>query len=288
MNRKDLEEVCQEIGIDSELLINSVNRISKHLRVNTLRINEQQFEELLRFTELSVKRVNFLKHPVYEVLKGRPGNTFLHTFGFVFSQSLSSMLPVFILKPEEKSCVLDICAAPGAKTTLCAELMKNTGAIIAVEQNKKRMEALVSNLRRMGMLNVCCWHKDATQINPKPIFDHVIVDPPCSSLGVSSGYKIFSKRAMKKLTKKQKLLLNVGWEFLKPNGTLVYSTCTLTYAENEKLIEEFVKDKGAAIEEIDTSKFPGSRKGLDGLGIRLIPWEFKSEGFFIALLRKEG
>lgn len=279
-----------------------IMHIKKHLRPNTLRLTAQQFEDLVEnYTNLELERVSWLKHPVYEVKSGTPGKTFLHENGLCFSQSLSSMLPVLILNPQPGKKLFDCCAAPGAKTTLAAELMQNTGGILAVEKDSKRIPALVANLKRMGIINTCVWHKDARLIEPHEVFDYAIVDPPCTALGTGKklamlkpglcngiNLPINNTFKVEPLLKKQKKLLKKAWECLKPGGILVYSTCTLTIEENENNIKWLLETTDAMEEKIKAEDYPGAIKGQDGIGIRLDPYQIRSEGFFIAKIKKPG
>jgi 16S rRNA (cytosine1407-C5)-methyltransferase len=172
--------------------------------------------------------------------------------GRLYWQSPSSTLPATILAPAANERVLDMCAAPGSKTTQMAAIMENTGEITAVEAVKNRFYKLKSVCTLTGSANVRCILTDARRFRcSEPLYDKVLVDAPCSSEGRfntadkdSFGY--WSPRKIKEMAHKQKGILLNAARCLKPGGTLVYSTCTFAPEENETVVDWFLrKTKGS-------------------------------------------
>ncbi|MEM4368629.1 MAG: hypothetical protein QXO21_06435, partial [Candidatus Anstonellales archaeon] len=132
VKNREFIELCKILNYDPEYFVSSISNIDSYLRVNRLFVDEKKFIKLINLVDgLKLERLKWLDFPVYKIVEGNPGKTFLQKFGYVFIQSLSSMLVPILLSPNERDIILDMCAAPGAKTTLCADLMNNKGCIIA-------------------------------------------------------------------------------------------------------------------------------------------------------------
>lgn len=162
--------------------------------------------------------------------------------GWLYRQSLSSLLPVVILNPQAGDRVLDFCAAPGSKTTQIAAQTKQSGELVAVEAIRPRFYKLKSVCALLGADNVSFKLTDARRFRSEDVFDKVLVDAPCSSEGrfkaqepKSVGY--WSLRKIKEMAHKQKGLLLSASRFLKSGGVLVYSTCTFAPEENEAVVD---------------------------------------------------
>ena len=295
-----VEEVLDGLGVDSREYLKAIPRIPVHLRQNSLKFPGEGFRELVKELDglvLEEERIGKEKPRVFRVVEGIPGKTIAHSLGLLFVQTLSSMLPPIALglgsiKEKKGIRVLDSCAAPGAKTSLTAELMDNNGAILAVEKKKERVNVLGSNLKRMGVVNCCVWHMDSEELMIHEKFDYAIVDPPCSNLGTASGTERINPYNMEKLVRKQRRILENAFEALKPGGVLSYSTCTITELENEENIGWLMEKRDDA--ELDSriaqnlEGISGLEKGIDGIGIRAYPHKINSEGFFVALVKKVG
>lgn len=165
--------------------------------------------------------------------------------GLFSIQALTSLLPSKVLNPSENSFVIDMTASPGIKTCLLAQEMSNEGTILAIEKSKNRLSALKANLVRMGVFNTIILNFDATKVHRLKIqADYILLDAPCSGTGLKlSKNKRLEPRLIKDITrlaKQQKILLESGWQRLKENGTLVYSTCSLEPEEGEILIHDFL------------------------------------------------
>lgn len=170
--------------------------------------------------------------------------------GLVYIQGLSSIACVYALNPQREEKVLDLCAAPGSKTSLISSLMENTGLIVAVEKNKTRVQKLEANLARLGVTNTKIIHEDGYMLPAKypeynGYFDKVLVDAPCSNEGYivlsdPHSYAFWNKNKYKDMVWQQKGLIKAGFEMLRPGGVLIYSTCTLSVEENEGVVDWLV------------------------------------------------
>ncbi len=158
--------------------------------------------------------------------------------GAYATQSRAAMLVARTLAPEPGERVLDLCAAPGGKTTHLSALMRGEGAIVAVERHQGRASALRRTAERMRATNVTVEVGDAARYTTSEPFDRVLVDPPCSGLGTLQSHPDLRWRAspesIESLAKAQREILDAGARALRPGGTLVYSTCTLSSRENEQ------------------------------------------------------
>ncbi len=199
--------------------------------------------------------------------------------GLFYIQSLSSMLPILTLNPQENEKILDIAAAPGSKTTQMAAIMHNTGQIVANDNSRIRGYKLQANLKTQGVTNttvVISAGQTLWQQYPE-YFDRALVDAPCSMEGTFTTsnpktYEHWEVKAIKELVQRQKWLLRSAISATKPGGTIVYSTCTLEPEENEKIIEWILKKEQGKLELVESPT-------------TIYPTPIM-EGFFIAKLKK--
>ena len=215
--------------------------------------------------------------------------------GAFLAQSRAAMLVARALAPEAGERVLDLCAAPGGKTTHLAALMGGRGEIVAVERNRARAAALQRTAQRMRAENVRVELADARHRRTAgESFDRVLVDPPCSGLGTLQAradlrWRV-SPQAATEMAGVQRKILDAGAEALRPGGVLVYSTCTISPNENEHVITEFLDSNADFSLEDLSSMLPGSISGepLDGLPgtVLTLPYRDRTAGFFIARLRR--
>ncbi len=283
-----------------EILSYAAKPLPDAIRVNTLKISVKKF---LQITELGLEKINWYRYAFIVKNQATLGNTLEHALGYVYSQSLASMLPVLAMKPRKNEKILDLCAAPGSKTTQIAQHMQNTGVIIANDIHYKRLKALASNLQRCGVMNTLVIQKRGEKLykltNEK--FDKVLVDAPCSGEGTvrkdESAWNNWSYGKVSYFSKLQKKLIVSAFNMLKPNGILVYSTCTLAPEENESVIDYLLsKFDNAKLEKI---KIGGVklRPGIVEFGkfrfseevkkcVRVLFQDLNSEGFFLAKIRK--
>ena len=194
----------------------------------------------------------------------------LYREGAYAAQSRGAMLVARALDPRPGERVLDLCAAPGGKTTHIAALMGCEGEIVAVERHAKRAQALQRTCERVRAASVRVQIADARRFTTEQPFDRVLVDPPCSGLGTLQGHPDLRWRmtpaAIEELARAQKEILAAARAAVTPGGTIVYATCTLSPAENEAVV---------------------SASGLQVKSERLVlPHRDRTDGFYIAVLRR--
>ena len=189
--------------------------------------------------------------------------------GAYVAQSRASMLVARALDPQPGERVLDLCAAPGGKTTHLAALMGNEGEIVAVERHAGRAGALRRTCERVRATNVAVTVGDAARFEAGEPFDRVLVDPPCSGLGTLQGHPDLrwrsSPAAIERLAGTQRAILRAAVAALRPGGTLVYSTCTLSPRENEE------QAAGAGLR-VESERL-------------VLPHRDRTDGFYIARMR---
>ena len=182
------------------------------------------------------------------------------------------MLVAEKVAPKHGETVMDVCAAPGGKTTAIAERMNNTGKIIASDIYRRKLDLIDKEARRLGITNIETRSWDATRVDSSMLHraDRVLVDAPCSGLGVvrrkpEIKYKAFTEE-MDLLPKKQLAILSASSNYVKPGGTLVYSTCTINPAENEKVTDAFLK-RNPSFEKVERTLLLPNINGTDGFFI---------------------
>jgi 16S rRNA (cytosine967-C5)-methyltransferase len=220
--------------------------------------------------------------------------------GAFIAQSRAAMLVSCMLAPAPGERVLDLCAAPGGKSTHLAALMEGRGELMAVERNRRRAAALKRTAERMRAANVNVEIADAALPREPASFDRVLVDPPCSGLGTLQARPDLrwraSPEAIEQMRPIQAQILAVGADALRPGGLLVYSTCTVSPTENELLILDFLDSHPEFAPEDLATELPtlalrglptsdGSRAQTAG-SLLTLPHRDGTAGFFIARLRK--
>jgi len=285
----------------------SFSYLRKSIRVNTLKID---VDALVKRVSKEWKLVPvpwcaegfWIEHRGEGDEKRRDvGNLVEHALGYIYIQEASSMIPPLVLDPKPGERVLDMCAAPGSKTTQLAAMMNNKGVLVANDVTGVRLAALGVNLQRCGVRNVIMNRMQGFRIKDLE-FDRVLVDAPCSGTGtIRKSLKtidMWNPKLASHLAKTQRSLIRAGFELLKPGGTLVYSTCTLEPEEDEGIIDWLLsKYDNASVEEIELDglkrspavvEFEG-RKYSDEVKkcLRIWPQDNDTEGFFVAKLKKQ-
>ena len=210
--------------------------------------------------------------------------------GTAYVQNRASMLPAVVLAPEAGETVLDMCAAPGSKTTQIGAMMGNTGRVVCWDLYPHKVKLLAENAKRLGLANVFPSVHDATKIEGNNIaaFNRVLLDAPCSGLGVL-GRKIEIRWRRKEndlaaFPPLQEKLLDAAAKAVKPGGILVYSTCTLERAENEEQVAAFL----ARHENFEQVPFTAGEKNAPTGMLTLWPDTDGCDGFFVAKLRRKA
>jgi 16S rRNA (cytosine967-C5)-methyltransferase len=279
-----------ELGADrARSLLAAVNRPAEAaLRANTLVAKREQV-----LAELPVSARGVAEAPegivVQEAFDAFAAPLFRR--GAIMPQSRASIAVARMLAPEPGERVLDLCAAPGAKTTHLAALMAGRGELRAVERNAKRADGLRRTLARMHASWARVEVGDAAALASDGDYDRVLVDPPCSGLGTLQSRPDLRWRTspdrIRELAVLQARILAAGARATRPGGTLVYSVCTITAAEGEGVISTFLntlREWGALPPRGDD---PWAHAVTDSGGVQLLPDRDGTDGFYIARLRRE-
>ncbi|WDF25610.1 16S rRNA (cytosine(967)-C(5))-methyltransferase RsmB [Fusobacterium nucleatum] len=215
------------------------------VRVNKLKYSEEEFEEFLKEKDIQIiKKVD----TVYYVNSGLIINSEEFKAGKIIAQDASSYLAAKNLGAMPNELVLDICAAPGGKTAVLAEEMKNSGEVIAIDIHQHKIKLIDTNMKKLGIDIVKAIVMDARNVNKQGRkFDKILVDVPCSGYGVirKKPEILYSKNRenVEELAKLQLEILNSAADILKDGGELIYSTCTITAEENTDNIEKFLEER---------------------------------------------
>ena len=229
-----------------------------------------------------------------------PGSTLEYFLGHYHPQAITSVLPVLALDPQPGELVLDLCAAPGGKTSHMAERMRNQGLILANDVRPDRLKALRGKLDRLGVMNAAVTMYRGEQYPGAVRPQRVLVDAPCSAEGTLRAPEAFRRRPangfLRRISGLQRRLLRRALELVVPGGVVVYSTCSYAPEENEEVVAEVLEAMpGVSLEEIDLPvehspglrawngrRFPPSIERC----VRVYPHQLDGTGFFIARLVK--
>ncbi|MDD2217179.1 MAG: 16S rRNA (cytosine(967)-C(5))-methyltransferase RsmB [Eubacteriales bacterium] len=266
-----------DVAFVEELLIAGNKTPELTIRLNWLKV-------------LKPDLIKLLEEKGFEVTQGKICDNALHVKGSallesnlykegMFSvQDEASMLVSVMLDPKHGDTIVDVCAAPGGKTLAVAERMNNTGQIIAMDIYKRKLGIIDKEAKRLGVKNIVTKTWDATKTDPEMVekADRVLVDAPCSGLGVirrkpEIKYKKQSTE-MEMLPKKQLSILKSSARYVKPGGILIYSSCTINKAENQDVIDEFLRTS------VEFKKLEA---------IQLLPNVNGTDGFFICKMQRE-
>lgn len=289
-------------GDDPEDIVCSVD--SRSLRVNSLKSSDEELLSRLRARGVRLSEIGFLQHAYRFEADFSLGATEEYLLGLYYLQEAASQLPVLVLEHALARCgvrldeasVLDMCAAPGSKTTQLAAAMDNRGSVVALDADRRRVEALANNLERCGVSNTHAFHKDALFADDLGLqFDAVLLDAPCSG-NFCSERGWLDKRRMgdpKQMASVQRELLEVAFRVLKPGGVLVYSTCSLEVEEDEMVVDHVpvevasLVETGLSVGSPAASSFDGVEFREDvSLARRLWPHRDGTQGFFVAAFVK--
>jgi NOL1/NOP2/sun family putative RNA methylase len=270
---------------------------TQYIRVNTLKTSKADLMRRLQSKGFELK--NTVVPEVLAVKKAPlvTGATTEYLLGHYYIQDLSSCMAVDALDITPGQLVLDVAAAPGGKTTFMAQKMNNSGAIIAIEPNSRRARSMSFNLARCGVYNTCILKTDALQVvDFETKFDRVLLDAPCSCEGVIAkdpSRKIsHTPQDVDYCSRMQQRLIQAAASSVKPDGILVYSTCSFAPEENEMVVDRLLQDfSNITVEPIEYGSSGLTRFGDlifdDQLrnARRLYPHLHDTTGFFIARLR---
>lgn len=263
---------------------------SIYLRTNTLKISRDELIEKLKENGLKVYKVSIIDEAIrVENLKDIENNE-LFKEGLFTIQDISSMMASKVLNPKENSNALDVCSAPGGKTTHIATLMNNTGKVISRDVFEHKLKLINNTVNRLGLTNVEVENFDASILDENSInkFDYVLADVPCSGLGIirrKPEIKYKSKAEIKDLPVLQRKILENASKYVKVGGSLLYSTCTILDSENIEVINNFLKENDnfelVPIDEVNVD-LDNQEKGY----LKIYPNIHGMDGFFIAKLKR--
>lgn len=296
---ENIYDMFSPIMVD-KILTGMINDRYTTLRVNTILYNAQDFMKYCKQNNIKFERVLWYSDGF--IIKNKKEKDIqkldIYEKGYIYLQSLSSMIPPIVLNPKSGEKVLDLTAAPGSKTTQLAAFMQNQGYILANELDKIRCERLKYNVDVQGANIVEIINNRGEKIGEqyKEQFDKVLLDAPCSGEGRFSSksvrtYRNWSTRTVKDLSKLQKKLFQSAYTALKPNGMMVYSTCTLNKQENEQVLDWAIKNLHVKMVDIEVkiqNTMPAFTENVEPSihkAIRVLPSK-DMEGFFVAKLKK--
>jgi 16S rRNA (cytosine967-C5)-methyltransferase len=263
------------------------------VRLNTLKSSQEEILAKLEAEGVKLEKTEPLKH-AYKVLQTKQPlmKTTSYKEGLFYVQDKASCFAAEAADPQPDVTVLDVCAAPGAKTTYLAQLMRNRGAIYSLDYSTRRMKTWKLEIRRMGISIAESMISDARGSLPLNVdADVAVLDPPCTSTGVfgrvpSAKWRL-SKKSIEKMTEFQWQMINNIAENVKSGGVLAYSTCSVMVEENEMVIERFLKcHPEFSLTDINPKLGSPGLRGLTKCQ-RLYPHLHESNGFFIAKMKKE-
>ncbi len=270
------------------------------LRINPLK---GEMELFLKENPFSLSPVVWEENGYYYEADDRPGKHPYHEAGVYYIQEASAMVPVTYLAPQPGERILDLCAAPGGKSTQIAAAMKGKGLLVCNEIHPARAKILSENIERMGVRNAIVVNHSPDELAKhfQGYFDAVLVDAPCSGEGMfrknDDAQNEWSPENVSMCGKRQDEVLMYAAQMLSPGGRLVYSTCTFAPEENEGSISRFLKEhkeftivsaeKKEGMEPGNPAWTHEPAEGIDNT-IRLWPHKIKGEGHYVAVLKKEG
>jgi len=294
-----IETWVEEFGVDETRKMCEENILPPYqtARVNLMKASREEVIKMLEDEGIEAEEGNLSPFAI-EIQKGNVAFTNAFKEGYLSIQDESSMLVAQALGVSEGEHILDTCAAPGGKSTHIAELLNGTGSVTALDLHKHKVKLIQEQATRLGLENIETKALDARKAPEElegRLFDRVLVDAPCSGLGVIRRKPdiLLRKSAsdVSNLQRVQKSILDEASKLVKPGGTLVYSTCTVGHDENIDVVNSFLNEHNdyeldqSLIEHLP-SKLKESNTVQKGF-IQLLPHYFGTDGFFIARLRKK-
>lgn len=269
-----------EYGVEftEELLAAGNETPQNTIRLNWLKAKKEDLVEGLEARGFEVEQGKHSPNALYVKGSGLLDTEF-YKHGLFSVQDESSMMVAEKMDPKHGEVIMDVCAAPGGKTMAIAERMNNTGRVISSDVYRRKLDLIDREAHRLGIRNVETRPWDATRVDSSMVgkADRVLVDAPCSGLGVvrrkpEIKYKAKSDE-MDLLPRKQLAILSASAQYVKVGGTLVYSTCTVNPYENERVVEDFLKKNGRfKIQE----------------SVQLLPNKDGTDGFFICVMKDDS
>ena len=270
----------------------------EHEKYQALRLNPLKKDDMHIITEkvkqtFQLQPVPWAENGYYYTKEYQPGKHPWHEAGLYYIQEPSAMAPVTLLSPQPGERILDLCAAPGGKSTQIASAMEGEGLLVTNEIHPARAKILSENVERMGIRNACVLNETPEHLADifEEYFDRILVDAPCSGEGMfrkdPKAISEWSEANLKLCSERQKRILSDIWDSLKPGGFLIYSTCTYNPGENEAILEWITEElEGTSIkmEHSFNTITPATSKAF---GYHFYPHKTRGEGFFIGVMQKQ-
>ncbi|WNS46142.1 RsmB/NOP family class I SAM-dependent RNA methyltransferase [Paenibacillus sp. MMS20-IR301] len=288
-----MERMKALLGNEYEAYVDTYNQAPYGgIRVNTLKISVDELRERSPFV---LEPIPWCPSGFYTEVGERPGKHPYYHAGLYYIQEPSAMAPVELLDVQPGHRVLDLCAAPGGKSTQIAAKLQGEGLLISNDLHPERTKALAKNLELYGVRNGIVLNESPERIAAAfpGFFNRILIDAPCSGEGMfrkdEDMVKQWEPGTPAKYAEMQREILRSAAAALQPGGTMVYSTCTFALEENEEMIAEFL----SAYPQYSLVPVPGTGSFTAGLGplpgaARLWPHKVKGEGHFMAVLRHDG
>lgn len=261
------------------------------LRVNTLKISPEEF---VKITSLKLHPVAWVNNGFYYEGEERPAKDPYYYAGLYYLQEPSAMTPAHMLPVVPGDKVLDLCAAPGGKSTELGAKLKGKGILVSNDISNSRARALLKNLELWGIENICVTSEEPRKLKSAfgSFFDKILVDAPCSGEGMfrkdGDMVKSYEEHGPEYYAAIQREIVGHAVDMLAPGGLMMYSTCTFSVCENEDIIRLILENH----EDMELVKLPLFEGASDGIGLsgclRLFPHKIKGEGHFMALLKKKS
>ena len=277
--------------------------IKTAIRLNTLKNSIEETLQALQHKKVVLEKIPWLKSGYYADFRDQsPGALLEHMLGYYYIQGVPSMTAVEVLDPQPNEVVADLAAAPGGKTTHLAQIMKNSGLVIAVEQDRLRIDSLRSNILRCGVTNSIVLRGDAKKLEGLGLEpSKILLDAPCSGEGlipIDPSRKTSKTMAdIQYCATREDDLLDAAIRKLTPGGQIVYSTCSIAPEENEYIVDNILR-RYPEIQVVPITSDFGSPGYTTPYGVQLddslkhsrrfLPHLHGTEGFFICKMEKEN
>ncbi|MCK5762620.1 MAG: 16S rRNA (cytosine(967)-C(5))-methyltransferase RsmB [Clostridiales bacterium] len=288
-----VERMINDFGIEETKELLKSNNAMPYLsiRTNTLKITRDDLLKKLIYLGIDAKPSEYLSEAIIIESLNQVDlfNTKLFKKGNFVAQDLSSILVGYALSPERGEKILDMCSAPGGKSTHIAQLIEDDGIVVARDISYEKIYKIKENTERLGLKSVKLELKDASILDEESVnaFDRVLLDAPCSGLGIIRRKPdIKWHRQMEdidNLRKIQLIMLNNAAKYVKIGGVLVYSTCTIDKKENDEVIKSFLDTHSEFV--VDTMENVPV-EFIDGNYLRILPNRHNMDGFFACRLKK--
>ncbi len=280
-----LTQIVDAYPVDGEKIIESFKiRPTPYIRINLLKSNVKEVEEKLNEFGMEFKKANWFSEFKAVNRLGSIINSAIMKQGYISIHDEAQGLICHLVAPKPGEKIVDLCAAPGSKTTCMAELMKNEGMVLAVEVSEVRMKMVLENTLRLGINIIRPVIADGRNYMIEG-FDKVLVDAPCSNSGVIAKRPEVKERVnskvIKRLAKLQYDLISNASKFLRVGGSLIYSTCSILPQENEEVVALFLENHpNFAVEPVKDFTPVGDTY------LKVLPGEYYTDGVFAARLKK--